>query len=169
VFIEIFLFSSSWLDSILFGSFASSFYLTVAVCSPWSIPCSLFVFGFESSGRIAPVSVSTCVGSEAGVLSSQPQSFTVFIFSPILSWSKLVGAASSFLASQVSSVCYWFFLPRQISVRSSSLSLEILLALRFSCGPRCQPVSPLQLRFPLARVGFSHPFPFFVGKIQFAH
>jgi hypothetical protein len=34
VFIEIFLFSSSWLDSLLFGSFASSFYLAVAVARP---------------------------------------------------------------------------------------------------------------------------------------
>jgi hypothetical protein len=56
-----------------------SFYLRSS-CSPWSIPCSLFVFGFESSGRIAPVSVSTCVGSEAGVLSSHPQVFHGFHF-----------------------------------------------------------------------------------------
>jgi hypothetical protein len=37
-----------------------------------------------------------------------PESFTVFVFSPILSRSKLAGATS-----QVSSVCYWFSLPRQ--------------------------------------------------------
>jgi hypothetical protein len=82
-----------------------SFYLRSS-CSPWSIPCSSFIFGLESSGTLQDrASLGLMPASDLKLESSarSSESFTVFIFSPILSRSKLAGATS-----QVSSVCYWF-------------------------------------------------------------
>jgi hypothetical protein len=73
----------SCLDSFLFDSFASYFYLAAVVGLPGRFHAHRSFLGSSLQGcdRIALVSISACAGSEVGDHSSRPRVFHSFLFS----------------------------------------------------------------------------------------